>query len=287
MKLTREQLKGRLRNIANKSNADARMLLRQFMMERFLERLSKSKYRDNFVIKGGTLMSAMMGVSLRSTMDVDTTITGFDLNEDEAIKIINEILSIDLEDNASFSVYNVEKIMDDMEYSGIRFHIDSYYDRIKVRIKIDISTGDVITPGAIEYEYKQMLNDEVIALWSYNIETVLAEKIQTVLKRGVLNTRMRDFYDINTLLSLYEKDIDVDILKAAYNATAENRRTNTLFSNYRKIVKGIGDSSDVRNHWEKYRNKYKYANNISFEQVIESCERLCGMIDKKEASTPH
>lgn len=278
MKLSKEQLKGRLRNVANKNNADARVLLRQFMMERFLERLSKSKYRDNFIIKGGTLVTAMMGVSLRSTMDVDTTIRGFDLNSEEAQRIVNEIMSIDLDDNASFKIKSVEDIMDEMDYSGIRLHIDSYYDRIYAPIKIDISTGDVITPGAVEYEYKQILDDEMIKLWSYNLETVLAEKIQTILNRGVLNTRMRDFYDIHMLLSIYEDDIDVDVLKDAYRATAEKRQTNTILNSSQRILQDVGDSPEVLIHWERYRKKYKYAENISFEEVVESSKKLCNMI---------
>lgn len=278
MKLSKEQLKGRLRNVANKNNADARVLLRQFMMERFLERLSKSKYRDNFIIKGGTLVTAMMGVSLRSTMDVDTTIRGFDLNSEEAQRIVNEIMSIDLDDNASFKIKSVEDIMDEMDYSGIRLHIDSYYDRIYAPIKIDISTGDVITPGAIEYEYKQILDDETIKLWSYNLETVLAEKIQTILNRGVLNTRMRDFYDIHMLLGIYEDDIDVDVLKDAYRATAEKRQTNTILNSSQRILQDVGDSPEVLTHWERYRKKYKYAENISFEEVVESSKKLCNMI---------
>ena len=278
MKLSKEQLKGRLRNVANKNNADARVLLRQFMMERFLERLSKSKYRDNFIIKGGTLVTAMMGVSLRSTMDVDTTIRGFDLNSEEAQRIVNEIMSIDLDDNASFKIKSVEDIMDEMDYSGIRLHIDSYYDRIYAPIKIDISTGDIITPGAVEYEYKQILDDETIKLWSYNLETVLAEKIQTILNRGVLNTRMRDFYDIHMLLGIYEDEIDVDVLKDAYRATAEKRQTNTILNSSQRILQDVGDSPEVLTHWERYRKKYKYAENISFEEVVESSKKLCNMI---------
>ena len=278
MKLSKEQLKGRLRNVANKNNADARVLLRQFMMERFLERLSKSKYRDNFIIKGGTLVTAMMGVSLRSTMDVDTTIRGFDLNSEEAQRIVNEIMSIDLDDNASFKIKSVEDIMDEMDYSGIRLHIDSYYDRIYAPIKIDISTGDIITPGAVEYEYKQILDDETIKLWSYNLETVLAEKIQTILNRGVLNTRMRDFYDIHMLLGIYEDDIDVDVLRDAYRATAEKRQTNTILNSSQRILQDVGDSPEVLTHWERYRKKYKYAENISFEEVVESSKKLCNMI---------
>ena len=164
MRLSKEQLKGRLKNIANQNNADARMLLRQFMLERFLERLSLSRYKDNFVIKGGMLVTSLIGIALRSTMDIDTTISGFDLTIDETTKVINEIMSIELDDGVRFDIKQVEEIMDDMEYTGVRFNIGAYMDTVYAPIKIDISTGDAITPGAIKHEYKMLLEDDVIEL---------------------------------------------------------------------------------------------------------------------------
>lgn len=203
MPLTSAQLKGRIKSLASKNNADARNLLRIYAMERFLERLSVSKYHDNFVIKGGILVTAMVGISQRSTMDIDTSIRNENLSAEDARKIISEIIDIDLGDEMTFSIKAVENIMDEMEYPGIRVLLDSQMEKMIIPLKIDISTGDVITPRAMEFSYHLMLENRSISLWSYNLETILAEKFQTILARGVLNTRMRDFYDVRVLLQLY------------------------------------------------------------------------------------
>ena len=209
MPLTSAQLKGRIKSLASKNNADARNLLRIYAMERFLERLSVSKYHDNFVIKGGILVTAMVGISQRSTMDIDTSIRNENLSAEDARKIISEIIDIDLGDEMTFSIKAVENIMDEMEYPGIRVLLDSQMEKMIIPLKIDISTGDVITPRAMEFSYHLMLENRSISLWSYNLETILAEKFQTILARGVLNTRMRDFYDVRVLLQLYGNRIDI------------------------------------------------------------------------------
>lgn len=178
------------------------------MMERFLERVASSQYKDNFIIKGGMLVTAMVGVALRSTMDIDTSIKNQNLSAEDAKRIVDDIKDINLGDGVTFEVKEVSNIMDEMEYPGIRFIMNAVMGKLVTPMKIDISTGDVITPRAIEYKYKLLLDDRSISLWSYNLETILAEKLQTVLARGLLNTRMRDFYDIKTLLSIYEQDID-------------------------------------------------------------------------------
>lgn len=206
MQLTPEQVKGRIKNVAKENNADARTLMRIYMMERFLERIASSQYCDKFIIKGGMLVTAMVGVALRSTMDIDTSIRNQNLSADDARRIVDEIKSINLGDGVSFEIKEVSNIMDEMEYPGIRITMNAMMEKLVIPMKIDISTGDVITPRAIEYPYKLLLDSRSIHLWSYNLETILAEKLQTVLTRGLFNTRMRDFYDIRTLLSIYEKD---------------------------------------------------------------------------------
>jgi len=213
MQLTPEQVKGRIKNVAKENKADARTLMRIYMMERFLERVANSQYKDNFIIKGGMLVTAMVGVALRSTMDIDTSIKNQNLSAEDARRIVDEIKDIDLGDGVTFEVKEVSNIMDEMEYPGIRFTMNVVMGKLVTPMKIDISTGDVITPRAIDYKYKLLLDDRSISLWSYNLETILAEKLQTVLARGLLNTRMRDFYDIKTLISIYEHDIDADVLK--------------------------------------------------------------------------
>lgn len=193
MQLTPEQVKGRIKNVAKENKADARTLMRIYMMERFLERVASSQYKDNFIIKGGMLVTAMVGVALRSTMDIDTSIKNQNLSAEDARRIVDEIKDIDLDDGVTFVVKEVSNIMDEMEYPGIRFTMNAMMGKLVTPMKIDISTGDVITPRAIEYNYKLLLDDRSINLWSYNLETILAEKLQTVLARGLLNTRMRDF----------------------------------------------------------------------------------------------
>lgn len=211
MNLTREQLKGRIKNLAKENSADPRLLMRLYMMERFIERVSVSKYKDSFIIKGGILVTSLVGISLRSTLDIDSTIKNQSISEYDAKRMIDDICKIDIGDGVSFEVKESYTTMDEMEYPGIRFTLNVNMDGLVTPIKIDISTGDVITPRAIEYQYTFLLENRTAILLSYNLETILAEKLQTILIRQLYNTRMRDFYDVYVLLSIYEKTIDVNI----------------------------------------------------------------------------
>lgn len=274
MQLTPEQVKGRIKNIAKVNNADARILMRLYMMERFLERVSNSKYKDNFIIKGGMLVTAMVGVALRSTMDIDTSIKNHNLSAEDARRIVEEIKDIDLGDGVIFEIKEVSNIMDEMEYPGIRFTMNAMLGKLVTPMKIDISTGDVITPRAVEYQYKLLLDDRTISLWSYNLETILAEKLQTVLSRGLLNTRMRDFYDIKILLTIYEKEIDADILKSAFNATCKKRSTENLKEEAPNIMSAVNKDVQLHKLWNSYQKKYPYAADISYEDIMDSIKLL-------------
>lgn len=274
MQLTPEQVKGRIKNVAKENKADARTLMRIYMMERFLERVSNSKYRDNFIIKGGMLVTAMVGVANRSTMDIDTSLKNQNLSAEDARRIVDEIKDIDLGDGVTFEVKEVSNIMDEMEYPGIRFTMNAIMGKLVTPMKIDISTGDVITPRAIEYQYKLLLDDRSIRLWSYNLETILAEKLQTVLARGLLNTRMRDFYDIRTLLSIYEEEIDENVLKDAFEATCKKRETENLKVEGPQIITAIKKDAQLHNLWKSYQKKYPYAADISYEDIMESTKNL-------------
>lgn len=274
MQLTPEQVKGRIKNVAKENKADARTLMRIYMMERFLERVSNSKYKDNFIIKGGMLVTAMVGVANRSTMDIDTSLKNQNLSADDAKRIVDEIKDIDLGDGVIFEVKEVSNIMDEMEYPGIRFTMNAIMGKLVTPMKIDISTGDVITPRAIEYQYKLLLDDRSIKLWSYNLETILAEKLQTVLARGLLNTRMRDFYDIRTLLSIYEEEIDENVLKDAFEATCKKRETENLKVEGSQIITAIENDVQLHNLWKSYQKKYPYAADISYEDIMESTKNL-------------
>lgn len=278
MKFTPEQIKGRIQNTAKINNADPQTLMRLFMMERFLERLANSKYKDNFIIKGGVLVCAMVGLGLRSTMDIDTSVRNLNLTPYEAKEIINNIINIDLHDGVTFKIKKISGIMDKMEYPGVRFSMDAKLGSLITPINIDISTGDAITPRAIEYQYKLLLDDHSIKLWSYNLETILAEKLQTILARGIYNTRMRDFYDVKTLLSLYKNDIDKDLLKKAFHSTCSTRGTDGLKEKRNLILTEIEKDETLQRLWESYRKKYFYSAGIDYLDVINSIRELLTLI---------
>lgn len=278
MEFTPEQIKGRIKSVAKQNNADARTLMRIYMMERFLERLAQSEYRDNFIIKGGILVTAMIGVAHRSTMDIDTSMKNLNLSAEDALRVVNQVKDIDLDDGVSFEVKDVSNIMDEMEYPGIRVTMNANVGRLITPLKIDISTGDVITPRAIEFNYDLLLEDRSISLWSYNLETILAEKLQTVLARGILNTRMRDFYDIRMLLDTYEDKVNKAILKDAFAATCKKRGTDHLQEQAEEIIKIIEADEQLQVLWRAYQKKYSYAAEIDYASVISGVRKLMDWI---------
>lgn len=278
MGFTPEQIKGRIKSVAKQNNADARTLMRIYMMERFLERLAQSEYRDNFIIKGGILVTAMIGVAHRSTMDIDTSMKNLNLSAEDALRVVNQVKDIDLDDGVSFEVKDVSNIMDEMEYPGIRVTMNANLGRLITPLKIDVSTGDVITPRAIEFNYDLLLEDRSISLWSYNLETILAEKLQTVLARGILNTRMRDFYDIRMLLDTYEDKVNKAVLKDAFAATCKKRGTDHLQEQAEEIIKIIEADEQLQVLWRAYQKKYSYAAEIDYASVISGVRKLMDWI---------
>lgn len=277
MNLSIEQIKGRIKNIAKENNADAIVLLRIFMMERFLERLSLSNYKNNFIIKGGLLISSLVGVSNRTTMDIDVSIKNFDLTKERVKIIINEICNNKI-DLIEFSITSINNIMNDADYSGFRISLIGKLEKANIPLSIDVSTGDVITPKEIDYEYKLMLEDRKINLNVYNIETILSEKLQTIISRGVLNTRLRDYYDIYILLIKYKDTINIGNFNKSFELTCKTRNTvydkDYLFD----VLKQIRDDNNMSDLWDKYQNKYIYAKNIEFTDCIESISRLISLI---------
>lgn len=278
MGFTPEQIKGRIKSVAKQNNADARTLMRIYMMERFLERLAQSEYRDNFIIKGGILVTAMIGVAHRSTMDIDTSMKNLNLSAEDALRVVNQVKDIDLDDGVSFDVKDVSNIMDEMEYPGIRVTMNANVGKLITPLKIDISTGDVITPRAIEFNYDLLLEDRSISLWSYNLETILVEKVQTVLARGILNTRMRDFYDIRMLLDTYEDKVNKAVLEDAFAATCKKRGTDHLQEQADDIIKIIDADEQLQVLWRAYQKKYSYAAEIDYASVISGVRKLMDWI---------
>jgi len=269
---TSRQLKDKVRNMARGDSAKAQLLIRNYGMERFLERVSLSEHRDNFILKGGMLVSAMVGLENRATMDIDTSIRNMPLDTIAAKAVIEEIISVPVDDNIRFELNDFGTIMDDAEYSGVR--INAFLDATRIPLKIDISTGDAITPAAVNYQYKLMFEERYITLWAYNLETVLAEKIETVLSRSVLNTRLRDFYDLYVLQDT-GLEIDKATLAAALTATARKRGSEQVLVLYERTLDEIRISPLMQEQWKRYQEKNNYAAGIVWDDVISDIRALC------------
>ena len=261
-------LKANVKNIANNNSKMAQAYIRLFFMERFLERVSKSRYKEQFILKGGMLVSSMIGMSLRTTMDIDTSIEALPLSMDKMQEIIDEIINISIEDNVTFEIASIETIMDEFDYPGIRIHMLGHLDKINQPIKIDISTDDVITPKAVEYSYPLMFEKREIALFTYNAETLLAEKMQTILSRGITNTRMRDFYDLYELIQII--DFSWDIYKNAFDKTCEKRKTIYEKEEAMRIMKEVASDSDMENRWGQFRKKNDFVGDIMYKQLMDA-----------------
>lgn len=273
---TARQLKDLIRNLSKKKSADAQILMRNYMMERFLERISLSEYKDKFILKGGMLVAAMVGLDARATMDLDATIKGANVSLTDVATIISNIIAIPIDDGVSFRIKRISEIMEEADYPGVRVSMETKFDGVITPLKIDISTGDVITPKEIRYRFNLMLEDRTIEVWAYNLETVLAEKLETVISRNVTNTRMRDFYDIYILQKLHGEQLNKEILWNALVATARKRGTLEQIESgdIREIFDEIETSSVMENLWKAYQKNYSYAVDISWHIVMESVRYL-------------
>lgn len=276
---TARQLKDMIRNLSIVKSADAQILLRNYMMERFLERISLSEYRDKFILKGGMLVAAMVGLDARSTMDLDATIKGSNVNEEGIKKLISTIVAVPIEDGVEFQLKSISNIMDEAEYPAIRVNMITIFDGVVTPLKIDISTGDVITPRAIRYSFKLMLEERSIDIWAYNLETVLAEKLETIITRTTTNTRMRDFYDICILNQLHGKNLNSLNLHNALLATASNRGTEQYLTDATDIFKDIQNSIAMQKLWLSYQNKFSYAADLEWETVMETVHDLYALAE--------
>lgn len=275
------QLKDLIRNMSKDKKTEAHILMRNYMMERLLERISLSKYKNNFILKGGMLVAAMVGLDSRSTMDLDATVKGFDVSVDSVRNILSEIISVNIDDGVTFIVKSVSNIMDDAEYSGVRVSLDTTFDGMRTPLKVDISTGDVITPSAVQYRFKLMLENRSLAVWAYNLETVLAEKLETIIARGVTNTRMRDFYDIHILGILQKDNINFEDLHAAILAVMKKRESEKLISDIPLILNEIEESKGMQNLWTNYRKSFSYASDIDWETVMASVRLIMNFANLK------
>lgn len=266
------QLKAKIRNISGGDSTKAQTLIRNFVMERFLERMALSRYRNNFILKGGMLVSAIVGLDTRATMDIDTTVKSLDLSKENAIRIVEDIIAVEVPDGVYFAITKVTDIMEEHDYSGVRFMLTATMDQVRQAIKIDISTGDVITPAAVEYSYQLMFEDRAISLWTYNLETLLAEKLETIMARGTANTRMRDFYDIYAISQ--QETVDADVLKKAFLATSARRNTGEQIADFKSILDAVESDDTMKRQWENFREDSFFVGDLLWQDVMQSVRRL-------------
>lgn len=279
---TARQLKDLIRNLSKKKSADAQILMRNYMMERFLERISLSEYKNQFILKGGMLVAAMVGLDARATMDLDATIKGTNVSVEDVEMIISQIISIPLDDGVSFRIKRISEIMEEADYPGVRVSMETKFDVVITPLKIDISTGDIITPREIKYNFNLMLENRTIEVWAYNLETVLAEKLETVISRNVTNTRMRDFYDIYILQKLYGEQLSKDVLWDALVATAKKRETLEQIEteDIDEVFDEIQSSSVMENLWKAYQRNYSYSADIPWHTIMKSIRTLYEIISE-------
>lgn len=268
------QLKAVVKNIAKEKKISAQLVLQNYMLERFLERVSVSEYRNNFIIKGGFLISSMVGLDSRATMDMDATIKGYPVSEETIQKMVEEILQIDLQDDVTFIFKSIGEIREGDEYTGYRVALTANFPPMAVPLKLDITTGDKITPREIEYEYRLMLENRKIHVLAYNMATILAEKLETVISRGDQNTRPRDYYDIYILSKVQGANIDFKMLADALAATTEKRGSAAVVRQYRKIMEAVKNSDIMQRQWENYRKDFDYASGIEFADTCNAAVAL-------------
>lgn len=267
------QLKALIRNLSKKINVESEILLRNFMMERLLERISISNYKHNFILKGGMLIASMVGIDTRTTMDMDATIKGKSVSRTEINSIIEDILKVQIDDGAQFSLQGIEEIREEETYPGYRVSVGANFDKTRQTLKIDVTTGDAVTPKEIEYEFKLMFEERTINIMAYNLETVLAEKFETIIIRSVTNTRMRDYYDVYILTNTHT--VNTSIFSSALRQTAETRQTTHQMSGpFEDSISIIMESTTMMDLWQKYQKKYLYASDISWSMVISALKSL-------------
>ena len=280
MKSNTMSFKAIINNMAKENNVAAQSVLQTYMLEKLLERISISKYKDNFILKGGMLISAMLGIDSRTTMDMDTTIKGFPLTKDNITNIMDEICNIEIDDNVTLKINKVELIREDDDYGGYRITFEAKYNNeMPVIMKIDITTGDKITYKEIEYSFTLMLEDRKIQIWSYNVETIIAEKFEAIVKRGVLSTRIRDYYDVYMLINTQNKIIDKKTLKDAITLTAQYRGTSEIIKDWKKIVEKIANDSKMRQQWKRYQKDNFYAEEIEYNDLINTISKVGEIFD--------
>lgn len=274
----RDSLKAKVSNLSNKTNIPNKYLIQNFMFEALLKRISKSKYKDKFIIKGGLLLSSIFGVNLRSTMDLDTTIKGLLLDRETITKVINDIISIEIGDNIKLEIENIKDIREEELYSGFNVNLKAEFDGLKTNLMIDITTGDVITYKEVEFKYNTLFCNEIINIMTYNYETILAEKFESIISRNIDNTRMKDYYDLYMFVNLKWHDINKDTLRKAIINTAKNREALDYIDDSSKYIELISEDSRLKSLWNSYKSNYDYAKDIEFIDTINAIKVISEVV---------
>lgn len=274
----KDSLKAKVSNLASSTNIPNKYLIQSFMFEALLKRISVSKYKDKFIIKGGLLLSSIFGVNLRSTMDLDTTIKGLPLDRTTITKVVNGIISIDLKDNIKLEIENIKDIREEELYSGFNVNLKAEFDGLRTNLMIDITTGDVITYKEVQFEYKTLFDNEIVNIMTYNYETIIAEKFEAIVSRNIDNTRMKDYYDLYMFVNLKWNDIDKTILRKAIFNTSKKRETLNYIEEADKYIELINEDSKLKSLWKNYQNNYVYAKDISFENTIDAIKVINSII---------
>ena len=277
---TSEQIKGEIRNISKKTGVNANSLLQMCLFEGILEKISKSKNKNHIILKGGLLISSLIGVEMRSTLDMDTTIRGLPMNEENISKILHEILEITIDADIVYRLIKLERIRKEDLYEDFCATISCRYGKINANLNIDITTGDIITPKEIQYSYEKILEEGSISILTYTIETIIAEKFETISSRNITTTRARDFYDLYMLYKLYKSKIDRNVLKEAITLTSQHRNSFSLVLQYKEIVNLFYQSNSLKNLWDKYIQNNPYAKEISFDDTISIYEEIGSILEK-------
>jgi len=257
--------------------------MQNYMMERLLERISLSTYQRNFILKGGFLIAAIVGLDSRATMDLDTTIKNFPLNHESIREIFEELCAVEVEDDVTFTVSQTTDIREGGDYPGLRVHLKASYPPLNVPLKVDVTTGDKITPQEIEFSFKLMFDDRSISVMAYNLETILAEKLETVLSRNVASTRPRDFYDIHILYALRNADCNMEVLRQALDETTQKRGSSSVLLQYQEIIESIQSSPQMLRFWNDYRKEFDYAKDIEFG---DTCVTILRIMDNVTINYP-
>lgn len=272
--MNKDSLKAKAKNVAQKYNLDSRYIIQYVMFESLIRRISISKYKENIIIKGGFLLSSIFGFNQRSTMDMDATLKGMNLNKENVLNIIKDIIAIDINDGVRYEIFSIKDIRLEKKYPGFKIHLLAYLEDLRTHLMIDITTGDVITLKEIDYEYNAIFDNETINIMSYNIETIIAEKFEAIISRNVINSRMKDYYDLYMFTILKWDNVNKNLLKIAINNTCNNRKTTNYLNDSSNYINLISKNEDLKKLWKEYQNKNVYAKNINFEDTILAISKI-------------